>query len=56
MLDLYDLKDGQSLQLNVSLKKFQERIVDLEGQKLAIEEAISDLTRTCKIIEGMLKD
>jgi len=55
MLDLYDLKDGQTTQLQVSLKRFKERITDLERQKLDIEEAITDLNRTCKIVEGMLK-
>lgn len=55
MLDLYDLKDGQTTQLKVSLQKFNERISDLETQKGNIEEAILDLSRTCKIIEGMLE-
>jgi len=55
MLDLYDLKDGQTTQLQVSLKRFKERITDLERQKLDIEEAITDLKRTCKIVEGMLE-
>lgn len=55
MLDLYDLKDGQTTQLQVSLKRFKERIDDLERQKLDIEEAITDLNRTCKIVEGMLE-
>lgn len=55
MLDLYDLKDGQTTQLQVSLKRFKERVVDLERQKQDIEEAITDLNRTCKIVEGMLK-
>ena len=55
MLDLYDLKDGQTTQLQVSLKRFKERIQDLERQKEDIEEAITDLNRTCKIVEGMLE-
>ncbi len=55
MLDLYDLKDGQTTQLQVSLKRFKERINDLEAQKQNIEEAINDLHRTCTIVEGMLK-
>ncbi len=56
MLDLYDLKDGQTTQLNVSLNRFRERISDLQRQKIDIEEAIADLTRTCEIIQGMLKE
>jgi len=55
MLDLYDLKDGQTTQLQVSLEKFKDRIADLERQRNDIEEAISDLNRTCKIVEGMLE-
>jgi len=55
MLDLYDLKDGQTTQLQVSLKRFKERINDLQVQKKDIEEAIKDLSRTCEIVEGMLK-
>jgi len=55
MLELYDLKDGQTTQLRVSLKRFRERINDLEAQKRDIEEAINDLHRTCTIVEGMLK-
>ncbi len=54
MLDLYDLKDGQATQLRVSLKRFKERIDDLERQKIDVEEAIVDLNRTCQIVEGML--
>lgn len=54
MLDLYDLKDGKATQLRVSLKRFKERIDDLERQKIDVEEAIVDLNRTCQIVEGML--
>ena len=55
MLDLYDLKDGQETQLRVSLEKFREQIVALERQKHDIEEAITELTRTCDVVEGILK-
>ena len=55
MLDLYDLKDGQETQLRVSLERFREQIVALERQKRDVEEAISDLTRTCDVVEGILK-
>ncbi|MCB1478910.1 MAG: MerR family DNA-binding transcriptional regulator [Rhodobiaceae bacterium] len=55
MIDLYDLKDGQETQLRVSLEKFREQIVALERQKRDIEEAIGDLTRTCDVVEGILK-
>ncbi|HHK75026.1 MAG TPA: MerR family DNA-binding transcriptional regulator, partial [Rhizobiales bacterium] len=54
MMDLYDLRDGQSTQLQFSLDRFYERIQALEAQKCEIEQAISDLKRTCTIVEGML--
>ncbi len=56
ILDLYNLKDGQVTQLRVSLRKGREKIAELERQKCDIEEAVADLTRTCEIIEGMLKE
>ncbi len=56
ILDLYNLKDGQVTQLRVSLKKGREKIAELERQRRDIEEAVADLTRTCEIIEGMLKE
>lgn len=56
ILDLYNLKDGQVTQLQVSLEKGREKITELENQKQDIEEAIADLTRTCEIIDGMLKE
>ncbi|MEP3266026.1 MAG: MerR family DNA-binding transcriptional regulator [Hyphomicrobiales bacterium] len=54
MLDLYDLKDGQSVQLKVSLKRFNEQIDLLQKQKEDVEQAIDELTRTVSIVEGML--
>ncbi len=56
ILDLYNLKDGQCTQMRVSLEKGREKISELENQKRHIEEAITDLSRTCEIIEGMLKE
>lgn len=54
MLDLYDLKDGQSTQLKVSLKRFKEQIGLLQKQKEDVEQAIDELTRTVNIVQGML--
>ncbi|MEP2942998.1 MAG: MerR family DNA-binding protein, partial [Hyphomicrobiales bacterium] len=54
MLDLYDLKDGQSVQLKVSLKRFNEQIDLLQKQKEDVEQAIDELSRTVSIVEGML--
>ena len=56
MLDLYDLRDGQVTQLRVSLTKFREQVARLREQKAEIDTAISELTRTCDIVEGILKE
>lgn len=56
MLDLYDLKDGQSTQLKVSLKRFNEQIALLEKQKRDVEQAINELSQTVMIVEGMLAE
>ena len=56
MLDLYDLRDGQVTQLRVALNKFREQVKKLEVQKSQVETAITELTRTCDIVEGMLKE
>lgn len=56
MLDLYDLKDGQSVQLKVSLKRFNEQIDLLQKQKKDVEQAIDELSRTVSIVEGMLAE
>lgn len=54
MLDLYNLKDGQSTQLKVALKRFNEQIALLERQKKDVEQAIEELTRTADIVQGLL--
>eukprot|EP01037_Dinobryon_pediforme_P024458 gene24458-26261_t len=55
MLDLYDLRDGHTAQLQLALSKFQEQIGLLELQKRDIEQAIDELKRTVEIVSGMLK-
>ena len=55
MLDLYNLKDGQVTQMRVSLERSRQKIDELEQHRQDIEDAISDLSRTCEIIEGMLR-
>lgn len=55
MLDLYDLKDGQTKQMQVALDRFMQQIEVLENQKRDIDQAIMDLKRTCDIIGGMLR-
>jgi len=55
MLDLYNLRDGQRTQLQVSLTKMRERLVALQQQRVEIDEAIADLERTTDVVEGMLR-
>jgi len=54
MLDLYDLGDGGVTQLNVALQKFRERIDRLTRQRSDIDRAITELSRACRAVEGML--
>jgi DNA-binding transcriptional MerR regulator len=56
MLDLYDVKDGQTLQLKVALEKFQSQIDVLEEQKREVETAIEELKRTVGVVSMMLKE
>lgn len=55
MLDLYDLKDGQSTQLKVALDKFQGQVDILEAQRRDLDQAIDDLKRTVEVIAGLLR-
>jgi DNA-binding transcriptional MerR regulator len=54
MLNLYDLGDGQTTQLNVALTKFRERIIRLEKQKTDIERAVDELKRASETVAAML--
>lgn len=56
MLDLYDLRDGQTTQLKVALSKFNEQIDLLQKQKQDVEQAIEELSRTVEIVGGMLAE
>ncbi|WP_328838309.1 MerR family transcriptional regulator [Methylobrevis albus] len=56
MLDLYDLRDGQVMQLKVALGKFNEQIALLERQKKDIEQALTELRRTVSVVGGLLKE
>ncbi len=59
MLDLYDVRDGKKVQLQVSSVKFRNQIEKLKSQKMQIEKAILDLTILCdevdKVIDGQGK-
>ena len=56
MLDLYELRDGQTTQLKAALAKFGQQIEVLRRQKADIELAIQELTRTMAVVSGMLRD
>jgi len=56
MLDLYDLRDGQTTQLRISLAKFGQQIESLKRQKADIETAIRELSRTVEVVSGMLRE
>jgi DNA-binding transcriptional MerR regulator len=55
ILDLYEVDDGGAQQAAKSLRKFQERIVALEHQKVDIDEQIDRLRRGCEDMERRLE-
>jgi DNA-binding transcriptional MerR regulator len=56
MLDLYDIGDGQTTQLNVALAKFRERIERLERQREEIDRAIGELMQASETVKSMLAE
>src|SRR5450432_3541217 len=56
ILDLYEVDDGGALQAAKSLRKFQERIVALENQKVDISEQIELLKAGCITMEKRLAE
>src|SRR6195952_5406285 len=54
ILDLYEVDDGGAQQAAKSLRKFQERIVALESQKIDIGEQIELLKAGCAEMEKRL--
>ena len=54
MLNLYDLGDGQTEQLRVTLKRSQDRLRALEAQRRDVEAAIDELHRSVRILEEYL--
>jgi DNA-binding transcriptional MerR regulator len=54
ILDLYEVDDSGAQQAAKSLRKFQERIVALEGQKVDIDNAIKELKAGCEAMERRL--
>src|SRR5258706_5069429 len=54
ILDLYEVDDGGAQQAARSLRKFQERIVALEQQKIDVHEQILALKAGCEAMERRL--
>jgi DNA-binding transcriptional MerR regulator len=54
MLDLYDKDDTHAAQMVVTVKKFRERIVALEAQRIELDTAIEGLKLACARTEAML--
>lgn len=54
ILDLYNVGDGGATQAAKSLKKFQERIVALEAQRVDIDNAIAELKAGVEQMEKQL--
>jgi DNA-binding transcriptional MerR regulator len=56
MLDLYDLGDGQRQQMQVTLSRARERLVQLEEQRRDIEDAINELRDGMSSVEAFLAE
>lgn len=56
MLDLYNLRDGKRKQLELAATKMRDRLDALRAQRVDLDEAISDLEHTIKVVDGMLKE
>lgn len=56
ILDLYEVDDGGAQQAARSLRKFRERIVALENQKVDIDNAICELRKGCEAMEKRLAE
>jgi DNA-binding transcriptional MerR regulator len=54
ILDLYEVGDGGAQQAAKSLRKFRERIVALERQKIDIDQQIAQLKSGCEAMEARL--
>jgi DNA-binding transcriptional MerR regulator len=54
ILDLYEVNDGGAQQAAKSLRKFRDRIVALESQRIDIDNAIRELKAGCEAMEKRL--
>lgn len=55
MLAFYDLREGDTVQLEMARRRFSDQIEALKQRKGDVEQAIEELTRTMSIVSGMLK-
>lgn len=56
MLDLYDRKDGNAVQMAVSLARFRKQLDELKKKREDIEHAIETLSTGCDWLEQRLKE
>jgi DNA-binding transcriptional MerR regulator len=56
ILDLYEVDDSGAQQAAKSLRKFRERIVALQQQRIDVEEQIKALERGCEAMEKRLAE
>jgi DNA-binding transcriptional MerR regulator len=54
MLDLYDLGDSQETQLSVALKKFDQKLAELEARRRDIDRALAELTHARDVVKARL--
>ena len=55
ILDLYALGDGQRAQTRASLEKFRNQVVELEKQRVDIDEALVELRKGIAYLEEKLE-
>ena len=56
LLDLYDVGDGQLLQLSATLEAARRHHADLIGQRDELNQAIADMEDQMAMVEKMLAD
>ena len=54
MMDLYDPSGSNTKQLQLALDKSEKQLARLQKQRVAIDEAITELTRSIDIVRTML--